>query len=199
MNKVLLEYISNNKKSFIKLLLFLLIGILLGVTYFNLFLKTDEKNIINNYIVDTYDLIKANENINFSKMFLESIKRNFSYIGIIGICGLFIIGNIFIYIVLIIKGITFGFTISSVLSAFGMSFKFWIFILNLILQNIIMIPCIILISEKSIKLYKIIINKLSNKKEELCKHIIIMLILFLLCFVSSLIEIYISINFLITF
>ena len=199
MNKVLLEYISNNKKSFIKLLLFLLIGILLGVTYFNLFLKTDEKNIINNYIVDTYDLIKANENINFSKMFLESIKRNFSYIGIIGICGLFIIGNIFIYIVLIIKGITFGFTISSVLSAFGMSFKFWIFILNLILQNIIMLPCIILISEKSIKLYKIIINKLSNKKEELCKHIIIMLILFLLCFVSSLIEIYISINFLITF
>ena len=199
MNKVLLEYISNNKKSFIKLLLFLLIGILLGVTYFNLFLKTDEKNIINNYIVDTYDLIKANENINFSKMFLESIKRNFSYIGIIGICGLFIIGNIFIYIVLIIKGITFGFTISSVLSAFGMSFKFWIFILNLILQNIIMIPCIILISEKSIKLYKIIINKLSNKKEELCKHIIIMLILFLLCFVSSLIEIYISINFLIAF
>ena len=199
MNKVLLEYISNNKKSFIKLLLFLLIGILLGVTYFNLFLKTDEKNIINNYIVDTYDLIKANENINFSKMFLESIKRNFSYIGIIGICGLFIIGNIFIYIVLIIKGITFGFTISSVLSAFGMSFKFWIFILNLILQNIIMLPCIILISEKSIKLYKIIINKLSNKKEELCKHIIIMLILFLLCFVSSLIEIYISINFLIAF
>ena len=199
MNKVLLEYISNNKKSFIKLLLFLLIGILLGVTYFNLFLKTDEKNIINNYIVDTYDLIKANENINFSKMFLESIKRNFSYIGIIGICGLFIIGNIFIYIVLIIKGITFVFTISSVLSAFGMSFKFWIFILNLILQNIIMIPCIILISEKSIKLYKIIINKLSNKKEELCKHIIIMLILFLLCFVSSLIEIYISINFLIAF
>ena len=199
MNKVLLEYISNNKKSFIKLLLFLLIGILLGVTYFNLFLETEEKNIINNYIVDTYDLIKANENINFSKMFLESIKRNFSYIGIIGICGLFIIGNIFIYIVLIIKGITFGFTISSVLSAFGMSFKFWIFILNLILQNIIMLPCIILISEKSIKLYKIIINKLSNKKEELCKHIIIMLILFLLCFVSSLIEIYISINFLIAF
>lgn len=199
MNKVLLEYISNNKKSFIKLLLFLLIGILLGVTYFNLFLKAKEKNIINNYIIDTYDLIKANENINFSKMFLESIKRNFSYIGIIGICGLFIIGNIFIYVVLIIKGITFGFTISSVLCAFGMNFKFWIFILNLILQNIIMIPCIILISEKSIKLYKIIINKLSNKKEELCKHIIIMLILFLLCFVSSLIEIYISINFLIAF
>ena len=199
MNKVLLEYISNNKKSFIKLLLFLLIGILLGVTYFNLFLKAEEKNIINNYIIDTYDLIKANGNINFSKMFLESIKRNFSYIGIIGICGLFIIGNIFIYVVLIIKGITFGFTISSVLCAFGMNFKFWIFILNLILQNIIMIPCIILISEKSIKLYKIIINKLSNKKEELCKHIIIMLILFLLCFVSSLIEIYISINFLIAF
>ena len=66
MNKVLLEYISNNKKSFIKLLLFLLIGILLGVTYFNLFLKAEEKNIINNYIIDTYDLIKANGNINFS-------------------------------------------------------------------------------------------------------------------------------------
>lgn len=199
MNKVLLKYISNNRKIFIKLLLFILMGIVIGVTYFSLFLNIEEKDIINEYIINTYDKLKTSENINLSKMFLESLKRNISIIFIIGILGLFIIGNIFIYGILSVRGIILGFTISSILDAFGMSFSFWILIFNLVLQNIIMIPCLILISEKSIKLYKIIINKMSNLKEELCKHGIIMLILFFLSFISSLTEIYISINFLIAF
>jgi hypothetical protein len=62
-----------------------------------------------------------------------------------------------------------------------------------------MIPILLILSEKSSKIYKNIIMKKVTLKEELCKQIIIMLIFILLGIVSSLIEIYISMNFLIAF
>ena len=68
-----------------------------------------------------------------------------------------------------------------------------------IFQNIIIIPSILLISEKSEKLSKSIKEKRINLRDELCKHILIMSILIILSLLVSLIEIYISMNFLITF
>ena len=199
MNKVLLEYVNKNKKIFIKLLLFILIGIVIGVIYFNLSLSKLEKDEINIFINNTHGILKQNENIDFLRLLKLSIKKNICLILAIGICGLCIFGNVLNLIILVIIGFTLGFTIASSFSAFGLNLNFFIMMISLIIQNLIFIPSILLLSEKSNKLYKNIITKMVTMKEELCKHIIIMLIIIVFGIIASLIEIYISMNFLIVF
>lgn len=199
MSKVLLEYINKNKKDFIKLLIFILIGIILGVILFEIVLNSNEKDELKDFVFNTHNLLKQNENINYIGLLKESIKNNLLTILLIGIFGFVIIGNILIYSMLLYKGVILGFTIACLINTFGVSLTFFIMLIALTLQNIIMIPIVLLLSEKSSKLYKNIIIKKVTMREELCKHIIIMLILFSLGIVSSLIEIYISMNFLIVF
>lgn len=199
MNKVLLEYIEKNKKMFIRLLFFIFIGIIVGVIYFNLNLNTNEKEEIKLFINNSHEILKQNEDINSIELLKKSIKNNVSIIICIGLCGFCIFGNVIIYFVLLIKGFSLGFTISSILFTFKMSLNFWIIMFLVMLQNFIIIPSILLLCEKSSKLYKNIINKKVTMKEELCKHIVIMLIVLLLGILASLIEIYISMNFLIVF
>lgn len=199
MNKVLLEYVNKNKKDFIKLFIFILIGIILGVILFELFLNVNEKEELKEFVLNTHNILKKNENINYIGLLKESIKNNITIILLIGIFGFIIIGNILIDGILLYKGIILGFTIACIVNTFGVSLTFFVILIALVFQNVIMIPVILLFSEKSSKLYKNIIIKNVNMREELCKHLIIMLILFALGIVSSLIEIYISMNFLIVF
>lgn len=199
MNKILLEYINRNKKEFIKLICFILVGIIIGVIFNKLFLSLNEREELKEFILNIHDLLKQNENIDYNLLLRQSLKNNITQILIIGVLGFFIFGNICIYCILLYKGFILGFTIAISLNAYLFSLNFFVMMIALVIQNIIMIPVLLILSEKSSKIYKNIIMKKVTLKEELCKQIIIMLILILLGIVSSLIEIYISMNFLIAF
>ena len=199
MNKVLLNYVKNNKKLFLRLLFFILIGIIVGVIYFNVVLEDVEREEISVFVLNTRTRLKENVGLDYIKLLINSIKKNTSYIFLIGILGLFVFGNLLVYIILIFKGVSLGFTISTFLYSFSLSLDFCMLIILCIFQNIIIIPSILLISEKSEKLSKSIKEKRINLRDELCKHILIMSILIILSLLVSLIEIYISMNFLITF
>ena len=199
MNKVLLNYVKNNKKLFLRLLFFILIGIIVGVIYFNVVLEDVEREEISVFVLNTRTRLKENVGLDYIKLLINSIKKNTSYILLIGILGLFVFGNLLVYIILIFKGVSLGFTISTFLYSFSLSLDFCMLIILCIFQNIIIIPSILLISEKSEKLSKSIKEKRINLRDELCKHILIMSILIILSLLVSLIEIYISMNFLITF
>lgn len=199
MNKVLLNYVKNNKKLFLRLLFFILIGIIIGVIYFNVVLEDVEREEISVFVLNTRTRLKENVGLDYIKLLINSIKKNTSYIFLIGILGLFVFGNLLVYIILIFKGVSLGFTISTFLYSFSLSLDFCMLIILCIFQNIIIIPSILLISEKSEKLSKSIKEKRINLRDELCKHILIMSILIILSLLVSLIEIYISMNFLITF
>lgn len=199
MNKVLLNYVKNNKKLFLRLLFFILIGIIIGVIYFNVVLEDVEREEISVFVLNTRTRLKENVGLDYIKLLINSIKKNTSYILLIGILGLFVFGNLLVYIILIFKGVSLGFTISTFLYSFSFSLDFCMLIILCIFQNIIIIPSILLISEKSEKLSKSIKEKRINLRDELCKHILIMSILIILSLLVSLIEIYISMNFLITF
>ena len=199
MNKVLLNYVKNNKKLFLRLLFFILIGIIIGVIYFNVVLEDVEREEISVFVLNTRTRLKENVGLDYIKLLINSIKKNTSYIFLIGILGLFVFGNLLVYIILIFKGVSLGFTISTFLYSFSFSLDFCMLIILCIFQNIIIIPSILLISEKSEKLSKSIKEKRINLRDELCKHILIMSILIILGLLVSLIEIYISMNFLITF
>ena len=199
MNKILLEYINRNKKEFIKLICFILVGIIIGVIFNKLFLNYNEREELKEFILNIHDLLKQNENIDYNLLLIQSLKNNITQILIIGVLGFFIFGNICIYCILLYKGFILGFTIATSLSAYLFGLNFFVMMMALAIQNIIMIPILLILSEKSSKIYKNIIMKKVTLKEELCKQIIIMLIFILLGIVSSLIEIYISMNFLIAF
>lgn len=199
MNKILLEYINRNKKEFIKLICFILVGIIIGVIFNELFLSSNEREELKEFILNIHDLLKQNENIDYNLLLRQSLKNNITQILIIGVLGFFIFGNICIYCILLYKGFILGFTIAISLNAYLFSLNFFVMMIALVIQNIIMIPVLLILSEKSSKIYKNIIMKKVTLKEELCKQIIIMLIFILLGIVSSLIEIYISMNFLIAF
>lgn len=199
MNKVLLNYVKNNKKLFFRLLFFILIGIIVGVIYFNVVLEDVEREEISVFVLNTQTRLKENVDINYIRLLINSIKKNTFYIFLIGMLGLFVFGNLLVYLILIFKGLSIGFTISTFLYSFSFSTEFILLIILCIFQNIIIIPSILLISEKSEKLSKSIKEKRINLRDELCKHIIIMSILIILSILVSLIEIYISMNFLIAF
>lgn len=199
MNKVLLNYVKNNKKLFFRLLFFILIGIIVGVIYFNVVLEDVEREEISVFVLNTQTRLKENVDINYIRLLMNSIKKNTFYIFLIGMLGLFVFGNLLVYLILIFKGLSIGFTISTFLYSFSFSTEFILLIILCIFQNIIIIPSILLISEKSEKLSKSIKEKRINLRDELCKHIIIMSILIILSLLVSLIEIYISMNFLIAF
>lgn len=199
MNKVLLNYVKNNKKLFFRLLFFILIGIIVGVIYFNVVLEDVEREEISVFVLNTQTRLKENVDINYIRLLINSIKKNTFYIFLIGMLGLFVFGNLLVYLILIFKGLSIGFTISTFLYSFSFSTEFILLIILCIFQNIIIIPSILLISEKSEKLSKSIKEKRINLRDELCKHIIIMSILIVLSLLVSLIEIYISMNFLIAF
>ena len=199
MNKVLLNYVKNNKKLFFRLLFFILIGIIVGVIYFNVVLEDVEREEISVFVLNTQTRLKENVDINYIRLLINSIKKNTFYIFLIGMLGLFVFGNLLVYLILIFKGLSIGFTISTFLYSFSFSTEFILLIILCIFQNIVIIPSILLISEKSEKLSKSIKEKRINLRDELCKHIIIMSILIVLSLLVSLIEIYISMNFLIAF
>ena len=199
MNKILLEYIKKNKKTFIKLIFCILAGVILGVIFYNISLNVEEKREIEEYLSSSKIKLKTYENINFNKLLLESLKKNLFIIVLLGISGLFILGNILVYGINIFQGFFIGCQIVSICYSFNISLNLFVLLIYVVFQNIIMIPTILIMSEKSIKLYKNIINNYFNLREELCKHIVIMLILLLLGIVSSLTETYISTNFLILF
>lgn len=199
MNKILFEYIKKNKKIFIKLIFCMFIGIILGVVIYNISLNIEEKEIVENYLLNSKIKIKTYENINYTELFINVLKKNIGIIIVLAFSGLFILGNILVYGINIVKGIFVGLQIVSICYSFNMSLNLFVLLIYVVFQNIFMIPAILIMSEKSIKFYKNITNNYFDLRLELCKQVIIMLILLLVGIASSLIETYISTNFLILF
>lgn len=196
MKKVLIEYIIRNKKNFIIISILFCIGICIGICSVN---NSNEaqKQELNTYITDVIDKIKKAEDINKFELLVLSIKENISLILIIWFLGCTIIGGVFIYLAIIYKGFTIGYTISAMIAVLGTKEGLIISIISMFLQNIIFLFAFFLIAENGIKLYKGIYTRCINLKEEVIRHTIIMLITIMLSIFSSLVEVYISMNLLI--
>ena len=198
MKKVLIDYIDRNKKTFIILILFFIIGIFIGVTLLNN-LSSNLKQEVNSYIESVINLLKENNEINMFEMFLISIKENILFILLIWFLGLTIIGGYFIYLTVLYKGFLLGYTAAAFIATLGIKTGTLVIIVSLLMQNVVFIPAMLLISENGIKLCKGIHKTCLNLKEEFIRHNIIMLITIMLILIASFIEVYFSMNLLIFF
>ena len=198
MKKVLIDYIDRNKKTFIILISFFIIGIFVGVTLLNN-LSSNLKQEVDSYIESVITLLKENNEINMFEMFLISIKENILFILLIWFLGLTIIGGYFIYLTVLYKGFLLGYTAAAFIATLGIKTGTLVIIVSLLMQNVVFIPAMLLISENGIKLCKGIHKTCLNLKEEFIRHNIIMLITIMLILIASFIEVYFSMNLLIFF
>jgi len=195
---VLVNYIIENKKTFLTILIVFFVGMILGVIFIN-HAQSSQVVEINNYVNELINNIKTSEHINKTDILFQSIKQNVLIILIIWLLGCTIIGSFFIYLVIIYRGFSLGYTIAAVVACLDVKSAI-IFILSaLLIQNIIFLPTIFILSESGIKLYNVISKNYTNMKKEMARYSAIMLISVVLAIISSLIEVYISTNLLILF
>ena len=189
------NYIKINYKEYILISLIFLIGIFVGVMIIN---NSKESQIseISTYINDFITKYKEIDNINKVSLIAESIKKNLLLAIILWLAGTTVICMPIVLIVVMLRGIVLGFTISSITITLGTLKGILFCVSSIALQNILYIPAILTIGVSSIKLYKSIIkDKMrENIKIEIIRHTIISVLMVILLVLSAIIENLISIK-----
>ena len=99
-----------------------------------------------------------------------------------------------VYIIVSVKGFCMGYTISSIIATLGVTQGLKFILSTMLLQNIIIIPSILILAVSGIKLYKAIMKdrRRENIKIEIIKYTIIALLVGIVNIISAIIETYIS-------
>lgn len=190
---ILYNHIDNNKRGYFIVSILFFIGIIVGVLYVNNMndAKIDE---INLYLNNLANNIKNYENMDYVLLLKQSINSNFIVIFLLWIGASTIIGIPIVCGLVIVKGFTIGYTISSIITCFGAGKGILISMSIMLLHNIFFIPAIMGASVSGVKLYKSIIKNNSNIKIEILRHTIFCLLILILLVISSILEVYGSTN-----
>lgn len=192
----IIMHLLENKYEYAIITIIFIIGIVLSTIYVTNMSEV-QKNEISMYVNNFLNRIQENAKIDYMQLLKRSLINNSLILILIGISGLTVIGIPILYLIIIIKGFSIGFTISSIIGAIGKIDGIKFVFSALFLQNMIQIPCILFLSVYAIKLYKTIVKerRRDNIKFQILKYIIILITVILLSIISSFIETYISSNF----
>ena len=197
--ELIVSHLENNIKEYTIIRIIFFIGIIIGIIFIN---KTSETQIseINNYIYTFVQDLKNDSNINELLLLKDSLRKNCVLAIFLWFMGSTVIGISIVYITICFRGFCLGYTISSIISSYGLGKGILFLSSTILLQNILFIPCIIVLADSGMKLHNSIMKdkRRENIKLEILRHTIISLfILFILIF-SSFVEVYVSKNLLIS-
>lgn len=119
MNKsVFSYYLKNNKKSFFMLMIVFCIGVVAGIMFINHAneIQTEE---ICSYVNSLKENIKNSDDINKTVILIQSMKQNVIFVLLIWFLGCTILGSFLIYIAIIYKGFSIGYTVSAIIATLG--------------------------------------------------------------------------------
>ena len=194
-SEVIIDHISNNIMEYIVMIIIFIIGIILGTMYIN---KTDlnQKQEISSYINDFIEDTQNGSDIDFNKLLTTSIYKNLLITILLWISGLIVICMKIVYIIVSVKGFCLGYTISSIIATLGLTQGLKFILSTMLLQNIIIIPSILILAVSGIKLYKAIMKdrRRENIKVEIIKYTIIALLVGIVNIISAIMETYVSTN-----
>lgn len=194
-SQAIIEHINNNIMEYIVMIIIFFIGIILGTVYIN---KTDlnQKQEISSYINDFIEDTQNGSDIDSNKLLRTSIYKNLLITILLWISGLTVIGMPIVYILVSVKGFCMGYTISSIIATLGLTQGLKFILSTMLLQNIIIIPSILILAVSGIKLYKAIMKdrRRENIKVEIIKYTIIALLVGSVNIISAIIETYVSTN-----
>lgn len=193
-NKIF-EFIKDNIKIYLILIIIFFIGLLFGVLFINNTNET-QANQISEYINNFINSVKEDYQISTSSLLMSSVINNLCIAVILWFLGSTVIGVPLIYLVIGYKGYCIGYTIAAVTATLGTGRGIGFIFATMLLQNIIYIPTIITLAVSGIKLYKLIMEdrRKENIKVQILKHTLFSILMLILLLVSSVIETYISGN-----
>lgn len=144
----LMESLKENKITFLWVLLFFLVGIVLGsytVYYMSDFNRVEITTYFNNFL----EFLGGNS-VSYTSILVDSVKSILPMVVIIVLLGYTAVGTPIILMMDLAKGYVIGFTFSLIVSMLG-SKGFMLVLSGLMLQNLIFIPIIMLISVLAIR------------------------------------------------
>ena len=144
----LMESLKENKITFLWVLLFFLVGIVLGsytVYYMSDFNRVEITTYFNNFL----EFLGGNS-VSYTSILVDSIKSILPMVVIIVLLGYTAVGTPIILMMDLAKGYVIGFTFSLIVSMLG-SKGVMLVLSGLMLQNLIFIPIIMLISVLAIR------------------------------------------------
>ncbi|EOU1470873.1 TPA: stage II sporulation protein M [Clostridium perfringens] len=144
----LMESLKENKITFLWVLLFFLVGIVLGsytVYYMSDFNRVEITTYFNNFL----EFLGGNS-VAYTSILVDSIKSILPMVVIIVLLGYTAVGTPIILMIDLAKGYVIGFTFSLIVSMLG-SKGVMLVLSGLMLQNLIFIPIIMLISVLAIR------------------------------------------------
>ena len=184
----LIEYIKKYKVTYISVIATFIVGVCIGI-FVTFKIPESDKTSVSNYINETIQIAK-DKKIDNQELFKERLIENFKTLGIIWLLGCTVIASFTIYIFMIYKGILFGYIITIIFFILGLGKGIKFLLPTVIIKNIILLPVIFLLATSGIRLYKQIILRKINIKQELLRHTIIMLISSILAIIVSCIDAY---------
>lgn len=189
------QHILNNKKEYIVVMLFFLVGIFLGVFFVNNIQETQRME-ISSYLTNFIEKMKTTENLNYMDLLKNSMGQNILLAIMIWFFGTTVIRDTSSFWIVFYRGFCLGYTISVCVSILGIGKGILFTLLSLVLQNLIFIPATLALAVSGFKLYKSIIrdNRKENIKLEIVRHTIFSFIMLILLLLSSVIEILVSTN-----
>ncbi|EGT3615717.1 stage II sporulation protein M [Clostridium perfringens] len=144
----LMESLKENKITFLWVLLFFLVGIVLG-SYTVYYMSDFNRIEITNYFSNFLGFLNENS-VAYTSILVDSIKSVLPMVAIIILLGYTAVGIPVILMMDLAKGYVIGFTFSLIVSMLG-SKGLMIVLFGLMLQNLIFIPIIMLISVLAIR------------------------------------------------
>lgn len=190
---IIVEHIKANINIYFIILILFIVGMTIGVFIVNNLSESQSQN-INKYVVKSIDSIKAGNKLPEQHYLKNSLKRNAFIVFFIWILGLTFFGKYLLYLVILLFGITLGYTTSSIMLNFNFGQSMLVFLSTMLLQNTIAIPTMFFLCVQGIKCHNNFSKNQSNYniKYILIKFTIYSILSTLLLFISSLIETYIS-------
>lgn len=189
----ILHHINHNIFLYLLCLIFLCTGIVLG--FYNVkYMPSADKSSIVRWFESSLNILKS-ENIPRIDILLSSILNYVPFVLILWFLGMTIVGIPVILGLNMLKGYALGFSFYFIINNFGVK-GIWVGIGSILLQNIIFIPCIMILSvhamEFSINILK---NRLHNGiLVEVISYSLKFIVIFIIMFLGFFIEAYIAPN-----
>ena len=192
---ILYNHIKNNKRGYFIISILFFIGLIIGVLFVNNMNDTKMQE-VNSYFSNMVNNIKSYENIDFVSLLKQSVSSNFIIIILLWFGASTIIGIPIVYGTILLKGFSIGYTISSVITCFGVGKGILVSLSIMLLHNIIFIPAILGAGVSGVKLYQSIMKnkERDNIKLEILRHTLFCTLMLILFIISSIVEVYGSTN-----
>lgn len=193
LKNLILNNIYSNLQYYIIVMIILIIGIACGVIFINN-INEEQKAEISKYISDFISSLKNNYEINKAELLKNSLIENFKLTLGMWFIGSTVVGLPIVFGIVLYRGFCIGYTVSSAIAILGVQKGIIFALSSILLQNIIIIPVLLLLAVSGIKLYKSIMKdkRKENIKLEIIRHTVVSIIGLIFLVLATIIEVYIS-------